>query len=128
MENKPESDRSGMNRFGEEKIRPDIFEEKSGMRHPLLGELEHSVEWSSDPRSEASHEKHHSRVDELLEEAIIKCFLENATFDSSQIRVTVIEGVVTLQGRVRHATDLDLVEVLTRDVDGVQHIDNLLSQ
>lgn len=54
-------DRSGINRFGEDHIRPDYYEDESGMRHPYVEDLNHSVEWSGDPRSEASRENKHSR-------------------------------------------------------------------
>ena len=50
-------DRSGINRFGEDHITPDYVEDEYGMRRPRIGELDHPVDWSQDPRSEASLEK-----------------------------------------------------------------------
>lgn len=52
-------DRSGINRFGEDHIRPDYYEDELGMRHPWVEGLERHIEWSRDPRSEASGEKSH---------------------------------------------------------------------
>ncbi len=50
-------DRSGINRYGEQGILFDYYEDEFGMRHPRE-ELEPSIDWSHDPRSESSRERH----------------------------------------------------------------------
>lgn len=129
-------DRSGINRYGEDKIRPDIYEDEYGMRHPYVHNLEHSVEWSSDPRSEASREKSHhgkgprnfSRTDEILKEEVCEVFLMNPDLDPGDIDVSVQDCVVTLKGRVRIREDRYLAEDLARDVSGVKDVINLISR
>ena len=128
-------DRSGINRYGEEKIRPDIYEDEAGMRHPRLGPLEHSVEWSSDPRSESAHESHRgkgprnfSRNDELLREKVCELFLMNPDLDPGDIDVSVKDGVVTLEGSVHRREDRHLAEDLAHDISGVKDVINNLSR
>ncbi len=128
-------DRSGINRYGEEKIRPDYYEDEYGMRHPYVHDLDHSVEWSSDPRSEASREKHHgkgprnfSRSDDILKEEISEAFLMNPVLDPEDIEVSVLDGVATLKGRVRSREDRYLAEDLARDVSGVRDVENFISK
>ena len=123
-------DRSGINRYGEENIRPDYYEDEYGMRHPYIHNLEHTVEWSSDPRSEAASEKlHHgkgprnfSRTDENLREEVCEAFLMNPDLDPENIDVTVKDGVVTLKGHVRIREDRYLAEDLAREVNGVTDV------
>jgi len=124
-------DRSGINRYGEENIRPDYYEDEYGMRHPYVDDLEHPVEWSSDPRSEASREKHRgkgprnfSRTDEHLREEVCEALLMNPDLDPQDIDVTVQNGVVTLKGRVRVSHDRFLAEDLAHDVSGVKEVIN----
>lgn len=128
-------DRSGINRYGEEKISPDIYEDEFGMRHPLLGKLEHSIEWSSDPRSEASRENHHgkgprnfTRNDELLREKVCEVFLMNPELDPGEIEVSVKDAVVTLDGRVHQRGDRYLAEDLAFGVSGVKDVINLIGR
>ncbi len=133
-------DRSGINRYGEEKIRPDIYEDESGMRHPRVDNLEHSVEWSSDPRSEAAHEnnfradhsgkgpRNFTRNDELLKEKVCELFLMNPDLNPGDIDVSVKDGVVTLEGRVHRREDRHLAEDLAHDISGVKDVINNLSR
>lgn len=132
-------DRSGINRYGEEKIRSDIYEDEFGMRHPRLGNLEHSVEWSSDPRSEAAHEGHRenhrgkgprnfSRTDERLREEVCELFLMHPDLDPGEIDVSVQNGVVTLDGEVFRREDRFLAEDLALQVNGVKDVMNNLSR
>jgi hypothetical protein len=125
---------TALNRFGESNIRPDIYEDKFGMRHPESGEeLEHSVEWSRDTRSEASRENHRgkgpknfSRTDEHLREEVCEAFLLSPDLDPERIDVEVNDGVVTLKGHVRVRDDRWLAEDLARDVSGVKDVVNLI--
>ncbi len=128
-------DRSGINRHGEEKIRPDIYEDEFGMRHPRLGKLGHSIEWSSDPRSESSFENHRgkgprnfSRTDEHLREEVCELFLMNPDLDPRDIVVSVREGVVTLEGRIHRREDRYLAEDLAYGVTGVKDVINLIAR
>ncbi len=128
-------DRSGINRYGEENIRSDIYEDEFGMRRPRLGKLEHSGEWSSDPRSESSRENHHgkgprnfSRTDNLLREEVCELFLLNPDLDPAGIDVTVKDGVVTLEGHVHRRDDRYLAEDLSFEVSGVKDVINLISR
>ena len=124
------------NRFGETQIRPDYYEDEYGMRHPYVHDLEHSVEWSADPRSESSREKHFhgkgprnfSRTDEFLREEVCEAFLRDSELDPREIDVTVYDGIVTLEGSVRAREDRYLAEDLARDVSGVKEVNNLLSR
>lgn len=128
-------DRSGINRYGEERIRPDYYDDKAGMRHSRVPDLEHSVKWSSDPRSEASLERHKgkgprnfSRSDDLLRERICEAFLKNPDLDPEFIDVTVKDGIVTLSGEARIREDRFLAEDLARDVSGVVDVQNYISR
>lgn len=128
-------DRSGINRFGEDRISPDYYEDEAGMRHPRVAGLERPINWSSDPRSEASHERHSgkgprnfSRPDELLREKVCEVFLKNPDLDPELIDVTVSDGVVTLSGHARMRDDRFLAEELARDVSGVKDVRNLISR
>lgn len=128
-------DRSGINRFGEDHIRPDYYEDEYGMRHPYVENLDHSAPWSSDPRSEASREKHHgkgprnfSRNDEHLKEEVSEAFLMSPELDPQNIDVAVKDGVVTLRGSVRIREDRFLAEDLALDVSGVKDVINLISK
>jgi hypothetical protein len=128
-------DRSGINRYGEENIRPDIYEDEAGMRHPLLGKIEHSIEWSSDPRSESAAENHRgkgprnfSRSDELLREKVCELFLMDPDLDPGEIEVSVNDGLVTLNGHVFRREDRYLAEDLAFYVSGVKDVINLLSR
>jgi hypothetical protein len=129
-------DRSGINRFGEDHIRPDYYEDELGMRHSRVDGLGKHVEWSRDPRSEASREKHHSgkgpknfsRTDELLREEVCEAFLMNPDLDPENLDVSVYEGIVTLTGYVRIREDRYLAEDLARDVTGVKDVVNQISR
>ncbi len=118
-------DRSGINRYGEEHIRPGSFEG-----------LDHSVAWSSDPRSEASGEKHHhgkgprnfSRTDDLLREEVCEALLRSPELDAGNIEVDVKDALVTLKGHVRFRDDRYLAEDMARDVIGVKDVENRISR
>ena len=128
-------DRSGINRFGEDHIRPDYYEDEFGMRHPYADNLDHSVMWSADPRSEASHEKHFgkgprnfSRTDEHLKEEVCEAFLMSPDLDPQNIEVGVLDGVVTLKGTVRLKEDLILAHDLALGVSGIKDVINLIGR
>ncbi len=129
-------DRSGINRFGEDHIRPDYDEDEFGMRHSRVDDLEKHVEWSKDTRSEAFREKHHqgkgprnfSRTDLQLREEVCEVFLMNPELDPEHLDVRVEDGVVTLKGKVRIREDRYLAEDLARDVSGVKDVVNLISR
>ncbi len=129
-------DRSGINRYGEESIRPDTVQDKDGMRHSRTGTLDHGIPWSRDPRSESFSEKHHigkgprnfSRSDELLKEEVCEAFLRSSVLDPSEMNVSVEKGVVTLEGHVRNKEDKYLAEDLALDIAGVKDVMNLLSK
>lgn len=129
-------DRSGINRFGEENIKPDYYEDESGMRHPRVGGLEPSIDWSSDPRSESFREKTHhgkgprnyTRTDKYLREEVCEALLLNPELDPERIDVEVEEGVVTLRGHVHHRHDRWLAEDIVREVSGVKDVVNLIAR
>lgn len=129
-------DRSGINRFGEQNIRPDYYEDELGMRHPRVEGLERHVEWSRDPRSEASSEKHYRgkgpknfiRNDESLREEVCEALLMNPDLDPENLEVKVNEGVVFLSGHVRVPEDRYLAEDLARDISGVNEVVNHISR
>lgn len=128
-------DRSGINRFGEDHIRPDYYEDELGMRHSRVEGLERHVEWSKDTRSEASREHHRgkgpknfSRNDQSLREEVCETFLMNPDLDPEHLDVRVEDGVVTISGHVRIREDRFLAEDLARDVSGVKDVVNLISR
>ncbi len=117
-------DRSGINRYGEENISPDIYEDEAGMRHPLLGELAHSVEWSSDPRSESAGENHRGRSDERISKEVSEALRSDPTVDSSRIKAKVQNGIVVLVGEARDRLEKRVAEMVVTDVPGVREIRN----
>lgn len=128
-------DRSGINRYGEDHIRPDYYEDELGMRHSHVPGLGMHVEWSRDPRSESSREKHSgkgpknfSRNDQHLREEVCEAFLLNPDLDPEHLDVSVADGIVTLNGYVRVREDRYLAEDLARDVSGVKDVVNLISR
>lgn len=117
-------DRSGINRYGEENIRPGHYEG-----------LGHAIDWSSDPRSESSLEKHRgkgpknfSRSDDFLYEEVCEALLMNPDLDPEFINVEVKNSVVILTGHVRIRDDRYLAEDLAWDVSGVTDVVNNISR
>ncbi|MDB5444856.1 MAG: transport-associated periplasmic or secreted lipoprotein [Phenylobacterium sp.] len=55
------------------------------------------------------------RTDERLRETICEQLWADRILDAHAIKVGVEEGVVTLVGEVRHASDVRLAEILTRE-------------
>lgn len=120
MESDSSADRSGINRFGEEKIRPDHFHD-----------LQKTVDWSQDPRSESAHEGHRgkgpksfSRTDENLREEVCEAFLLSHDLDPEFMEVQVKDAVVVLTGRARTRGDKWLAEELAFGVSGVKDVQN----
>jgi hypothetical protein len=131
-------DRSGINRYGEDHIKPDYYEDEFGMRHSRTGELEHPIDWSHDTRSESSLENHQShrgkgpknfsRTDAFLREEVCEALLLDPYIDAERIDVEVKDGIVTLHGHVRTRDDRWLVEDLVREISGVKDVENRISR
>jgi hypothetical protein len=56
------------------------------------------------------------RADQALRDRIVAHLLQDRILDAKDIAVLVDDGVVVLSGCVRHASDLRLAEMLTREV------------
>lgn len=114
------------NRYGEDHIRPDYYEDKSGVRHSLIEDLEHSINWSQDTRSEASQEKHpgYVRSDGRILEEVYDALKTSPELDASEIGVTVDNGIVTLLGKVSGSAEKRKAEIISVDVPGVLEVRN----
>lgn len=117
------------NRFGEHHIRPDYYEDKSGMRHPLVEDLEHSIAWSQDTRSEASHENHsgkpeYMRSDDRIYSELSETLKASPELEASEIGVKVENGIVTLLGRTSGRVEKRVAEMISGDIPGVLEVRN----
>ncbi len=135
----------GRNRFGEERIRHDSFqddqyrndydptyEDEYGMRHPY----EHggSNRWSDDIRSTSSHENHfgkgpkgYQRSDQSIKEEASEILTRDHDLDASDIEVEVKDRCLYLKGEVHSRKDKRLAEELVEDISGINDIQNQLA-
>lgn len=124
----------GTNRFGEESISPDYYEDERGMRHSRSGVDHADYNWSRDPRSEASSESHfgkgpkgYQRSDERIHEDVCEALMRDFDLDASDIDVVVEKGIVTLKGEVDSRQEKKLAEHVAENVRGVRDVYNHLS-
>lgn len=136
----------GINRFGEERIRHDsyqddqyragydpTYEDEFGMRHPY----EHGGpynRWSDDIRSEASRENHsgkgpkgYRRSAERIREEANEILTRDFNLDASDIEVVIQGNILVLNGEVASRRDKRLAESLVEDIPGVEDVHNHLS-
>lgn len=134
----------GRNRFGEERIRHDSFqddqfrndydptyEDEYGMRHPY----EHggSNRWSDDIRSESSHENHfgkgprgYQRSENRIIEEASEILARDFNLDASDIEIEVKDRCLYLKGEVHSRKDKRMAEELVEDVSGIDDVQNQL--
>lgn len=142
---KPVGRLQGRNRFGEENIRHDHFqddqfsddydptyEDEYGMRHPY----EHGGQqnrWSDDLRSEASHENHsgkgpkgYVRSEQRIKEEASEILTHDYDLDASDIEIEIKDRCLILRGEVNSRHDKRLAEYLVEDISGIEDVDNQL--
>ena len=135
----------GRNRYGEEKIRHDHFqddqfkkdydptyEDEYGMKHPY----EHGGEenrWADDIRSEASRENHagkgpkgYMRSEQRIKEEASEILSHDYDLDASEIELEVKDRCLILRGEVHSRRDKRLAEYLVEDISGIEDVDNQL--
>lgn len=136
----------GRNRFGEERIRHDsyqddefrddydpTYEDEYGMKHPY----EHggkSNRWSDDIRSEASRETHfgkgpkgYRRSPERIKDEACELLSRDFDLDASDIEVDFDDHVLILRGQVGTRHDKRRAESLVEDIPGVEDVQNLIT-
>lgn len=135
----------GPNRFGEEHIQPDSYQDDQfkndydptykdeyGIKHPY----EHGGKenrWSDDIRSTASRENHfgkgpkgYRRPDLRIYEDACEILTLNHRLDPSEIEVEVFDGCIYLNGEVNTKRDKNLAEELVDGIAGVKDVWNNL--
>lgn len=70
--------------------------------------------------------KGYVRSDERIFEDICECLMRDREVDTSQLRVSVHEGVAVLQGRVACRRDRTRIDQVAASVRGVREVDNQL--
>lgn len=135
---------SGINRFGERRIRHDAYqddqyrnhydptyEDVTGRRHPY----EHGGRnrWSDDIRSESSRESHfgkgprgYKRSSERIKDEACEILARDFELDASDIEVDVKDEVITLSGEVSSRRDKRIAEILVENISGVHDVHNQL--
>jgi|GEM_PF-3505307 len=63
--------------------------------------------------------------DAALRDRILEHLLQDRILDAGGVEVQVAEGVVTLSGAVRHASDVRLAEILAREVCEAEVVNRL---
>lgn len=136
-------DNHGLNRFGEERVRHDhyqddqykrdydpTYEDEYGMKHPVEhgGRLNR---WSDDVRSESSHESHfgkgprgYKRSVERIREEACERLARDFYLDASDIDVSVEDDCLVLKGEVKTRKDKRHAEALVENIPGVNDILN----
>lgn len=128
----------GTNRFGEERIRHDsfqddfTFEDERGMKHPY----EHGGpfnRWSDDIRSEASKENHsgkgpkgYSRSPQRIHDEACEILMMDFDLDASDIEVEVQGEALVLKGEVASRQEKRLAESLVENIRGIRDVHNQL--
>lgn len=124
------------NRYGEMNVKPakgklDVSlysEDEYGMRRE---EVPDDPDWSHDPRSESSHEKHNpsglplKKSESLITEDISLALYLNPEVNAEEILVQFSSGVVTLTGFVGSRSEKVEAE---RIVETVKFVEDVLNQ
>jgi HSP20 family molecular chaperone IbpA len=141
-EYRPHGRFKGRNRFGEENIRHDsyqddefqndydpTYEDEYGMRHPY--EHGRSGRWSDDIRSEASRETHfgkgpkgYRRSPDRIKDDACEVLSRDFELDASDIEVDYQDRVLILKGHVSSRHDKRRAEALVEDIPGVEDVQN----
>lgn len=117
----------GLNRFGEERIRHDSYQDDQFHEYGLRS----GNRWSEDSRSESFHESHfgkgpkgYERSQARIEEEACELLSRNRDLDASELCVTVKDRCLYLTGEVstRHAKRL--AEYLVEDISGIDDVQN----
>lgn len=143
---KPMGRLEGRNRYGEERIRHDHFQDDQfrndydptyqdeyGMRQPY----EHGGKQnrSSDDffRSEASHENHagkgpkgYLRSEQRIIEEASEILTHDYDLDASDIELDLKDRCLVLKGEINSRRDKRLAESLVEDISGIEDVDNQL--
>ena len=87
--------------------------------------------------AEETHHKHDAergsrplgnrRQDQDIKQEIDRLLAWQKTIDATDVHVEVKEGVVTLSGNVGSPYEKDVAENITKNVLGIQHVNNLLN-
>ena len=77
------------------------------------------------------HKEDHQSMGEYMDDAGITAkvkakFLGQKGLDSMSIKVTTVDGVVTLMGDVKDSGQISMAESVARQVKGVKSVDNKL--
>ena len=124
------------NRYGEANVKP----AKGKIEDALFSEDEYGMkreesaddpDWSHDPRSESSHEKHHTLVPQVkkadveITEGLSLALYLNPDINGSEITVHFSSGVVTLSGFVHTRGEKMEAE---RTVEKMKSVEDVLNQ
>lgn len=133
----------GVNRFGEERIRHDSYQDDQyrddydptyfseyGHREPYQHGGQHN-RWSDDIRSESSREnyygrgpKNYQRSQSRIEEEACELLSQNRELDASEISVKVEYRCLYLSGEVNSRHAKRLAEYLVEDISGIDDVQN----
>ncbi|MFP5384876.1 MAG: BON domain-containing protein [Bacteriovoracia bacterium] len=120
----------GRNRFGEERIRHDSYQDEYGMKHSLEhgGKLNR---WSDDLRSESAYENHsgkgpkgYQRSRESILEEANDILTRDFNLDATEIEVDVQGDILVLKGDVSSRRDKKLAELLVEEIPGISDVHN----
>ena len=95
-------------------------------------EFTRAVDWSHDPRSQSSREKHFGKGprgwpgDESIKQKVLLALFYSPEVDASNIQVQVIDGIVMLEGYVSNRNQKKMAERCTEDISGVKDVMNKL--
>jgi osmotically-inducible protein OsmY len=120
-----------INRYGEAHIRPvyPVYEDEYGMSRQ---EFSRAVDWSHDPRSQSSREKHFGKGprgwpgDDIIKQKVSIALYYDPEVDARKIQVHVIDGIVMLEGYVSNRNQKKMAERCTEDISGVKDVMNKL--
>jgi len=133
----------GVNRFGEERVRPDSYQNEKftddldptyegeyGQREPF----QHGARinrWSDDIRSDSAKEnyfgrgpKGYQRPEARVEEEACELLSQSRELDASEISVSVKNRCLYLSGEVETRHAKRLAEYLVEDISGVDDVQN----
>lgn len=122
----PQPNRWGETRIFHDHLKSSEYVDENGMRHPS--------EWSNDPRSESSTEKHfrgkgpknYQRSDRRIYEELGEELRHNPTIDASEIEFSVRDRHIYVRGFVKSKTEKWLVEDILESLHGIEGITNEL--
>jgi BON domain len=128
-ETRPNGRFPGRNRYGEETIRHDSYQDD----HFYEVERIPSVPWSNDSRSEASRESHfgkgpkgYKRSPERIRDEACEILARDFDLDASDIEVDIKDDVLILKGEVNSRRDKRLAEYLVENIAGISDVLNQL--